>query len=372
MRILFFDDRIPYLLKGENNVIGGATIRLYALAKGLTSLGHTVAFLTWNGANEFASKKEVFELIESYDRSGGIKGIRFFTRKLSMLKTAKAYKPDVVLQISAAINTGVMAYVAKRLKVPAIFLPASNADADGEYKDYLSKSSQKLYEYGVRNTDLIICQNSYQDENFRITFPKTKRIIIHNPYFYEGKLPEILDRNERKYIAWVGNFSIFKNVPTAYEIIKSLPEVLFKLAGKETHKTDNETKIALEKLKKLENVAFVGHIERDEILNFLGNAYALFNTSIFEGFSNTFLEAFAAGTPIVTREKIDPDDIIAKNGLGIIVKENNQMADAINQLIKDKNYDAMAKKCQAYLVNNHESSVIAKQLEEGIMTALNH
>ncbi len=367
MRILFFDDRIPYLLKGENNVIGGATIRLYALAKGLTSLGHSVAFLTWNGANAFANKKEVFELIESYDQSGGIKGIRFFARKLSMLKSAKAYKPDVVLQISAAINTGVLAYVAKWLKVPAIFLAASNADADGEYKDYLSKSAQKLYEYGVRNADLIVCQNSYQNENFKCTFPKTKRVIIHNPYFYEGELPEILSKSKRKYIAWVGNFSIFKNVPAAYEVIKALPEVLFKLAGKETHKTDNETKKALEKLKALKNVEFVGHIERDEILDFLGNAYALFNTSIFEGFSNTFLEAFAAGTPIVTREKIDPDDIIAKNGLGIIVNESNQIAAAISKLIADENFDTMAQKCQTYLVNNHTSSVIAKQLEKSLL-----
>ncbi len=372
MRILFFDDRIPYLLKGDNNVIGGATIRLYALAKGLTSLGHTVAFLTWNGANAFANKKEVFELIESYNRSGGIKGIRFFTRKLSMLKSAKSYKPDVILQISAAINTGVMVYVAKRLKIPAIFLPASNADADGAYKDYLSKSAQKLYEYGVRNTDLIVCQNSYQDENFKITFPKTRRVIIHNPYFYEGELPEIINKDERKYIAWVGNFSVFKNVPAAYEIIKALPKILFKLAGKETHKTDFATKAALDELKKLKNVEFVGHIERDEILGFLGKAYALFNTSIFEGFSNTFLEAFAAGTPIVTRKKIDPDDIIATNGLGIIVKDNNQIADAINTLILDANYDAMAEKCQTYLVNNHESSVIAKQLEECFMKVLNH
>ncbi len=371
MRILFFDDRIPYLLKGDNNVIGGATIRLYALAKGLTSLGHTVAFLTWNGANAFANKKEVFELIESYDQSGGIKGIRFFTRKLSMLKSAKAYKPDVVLQISAAINTGVMSYVAKRLKVPAIFLPASNADADRKYKNYLSKSSQKLYEYGVRNADLIICQNGYQYKNFKDNFPNTERTIIHNPYFHEGKLPKILNRNERKYIAWVGNFSIFKNVPAACEIIKALPEVLFKLAGKETHKTDPATKTALDELKKLKNVEFVGHIERDEILDFLGKAYALFNTSIFEGFSNTFLEAFAAGTPIITRQKIDPDDIIATNGLGIIVKENEQIADAIKALINDTNYDTMTQKCQAYLVSNHESSVIAGQLEQSIKEILN-
>ena len=130
--------------------------------------------------------------------------------------------------------------------------------------------------------------------------------------------------------------------------------------------------MALEKLKKLKNVEFVGHIERDDILGFLGKAYALFNTSIFEGFSNTFLEAFAAGTPIVTRQKIDPDNIIATNRLGIIVKENNQIAEAIKALINDTNYNTMAQKCQTYLVSNHESSVIAKQLEGSIMKALNH
>ncbi len=366
MKLLFLDDRLPFYLGDKNYPVGGASIRVYALANGLTKLGHQVGLLTWKGASAHAGDVKELDFIESYDLNGGIKGLRFFQRRYQMYKSIKRYKPDFVFQISAAVNTGVMGFIAKLLNIPFIYLAASNADADGLYATYLPNSEQKMYRMGLRKAKMIIAQNQYQYDHFKRDFPEKLLGLIHNPFFYEEELPVVKPKKDRSYVAWVGNFAKVKNVPAAYEVIAALPQISFKLAGGETNKTDAPAKEALEKLQKLSNVEFVGHLGRNEVIPFLSNAFALFNTSNLEGFSNTFLEALAVGTPVVTRKDLDPDHILEKNQIGNIVNDNSQIADALLATCNDENFDNVARRCRAYLEENHSTTVIAQSLIDHI------
>ncbi len=366
MKLLFLDDRLPFYLGDKSYPVGGASIRVYALANGLTKLGHQVGLLTWKGAKKHAGNTNEFDFIESYDLNGGIKGLRFFERRFRMYRSIKEYKPDFVFQISAAVNTGVMGFIAKMLGIPFIYLAASNADADGKYAEYLPTSEQKMYRMGLRKSRMIIAQNQYQFDHFKKDYPHKSIGLIHNPFFYEGILPEVKPKIERSYVAWVGNFAKVKNVPAAYAIIASLPQLQFKLAGGETNKTDHAAKEALRKLEKLDHVEFVGHLGRNEVIPFLSNAFALFNTSNLEGFSNTFLEALAVGTPVVTRKDLDPDHILERNGLGNIVTSNEEISHALEATINDPQFDLMSMNCRKYLEKNHSTAFIAQSLLNNI------
>ncbi len=362
MRLLFLDDRLPHYLGDNNYPVGGASIRVYALASGLAELGHDVGILTWKGANQFVGKKYPFELIESYERNGGLKGLRFFNRRYRMFQSVKKFRPDYLFQVSAAVNTGVMSMIGNLLNIPFVYLAASNADADGKFAEILQKAEQRMYKMGLRKSSMIIAQNDYQLQHFQTQFPRKKIAKIHNPFFHPGALPAIKMFNERKYIAWVGNFVQVKNVPAAVSIAEELNDFTFKLAGGKTNKTDESSLQAMAKLEQMENVEFVGHMARNEVIEFLSGAYALFNTSDLEGFSNTFLEALAVGTPVVTRNDIDPDNILEKNELGNIVTSNDAIGNAIRAIINEEDYDILAKKRRDYLIKNHDIKVIAQRL----------
>ena len=138
-------------------------------------------------------------------------------------------------------------------------------------------------------------------------------------------------------------------------IAKKFPNYSFFIAGKSDVRIDEETKLTLEKLKECDNIKFVGFLKRSEIREFLGNAIALINTSFYEGFSNTFLESFEVGTPVLATSNVDPDKIIQKNNLGFVSENHEHLDRIVNKIINFESYDLISKKCREYVLNNHES-----------------
>ena len=67
---------------------------------------------------------------------------------------------------------------------------------------------------------------------------------------------------------------------------------------------------------------------------FYSRARVLVNTSDIEGFPNTYLQAWASGTPVVAF--FDPDGVIAREGLGATVRTADEMCEAVRRLTSDE------------------------------------
>ena len=363
MKILFIDFTLPYLLKDSSHPIGGWAVQLNAWINGLRTNGHQVGVLTWKGTGSFVNKKLDFDLIETYDPNRGIKILKYFYNYIPALyKGAAEYGPDVIIQACAGLNTGIMAFIADRLNIPFIYRVANDMGVDYRYKDRLRKYEQIVYRYGLRKADIILCQNRYQYNNLKEKFPKKPLHILHNPFLKYSDV-KINPNEERKYIAWLGVFQKQKNLPLLYDIARKCPGTTFKIAGMPGKSMDSDTERALASLKKLSNVVFVGYLPRKQVPLFLSKAVTLLNTSHYEGFSNTFLEAFSVGTPVIAPERVDPDDIIADNKLGISVKNDSDFPEFIKNLFGDKNrFNETKKRCREYVYKNHDPKMLAERL----------
>jgi glycosyltransferase involved in cell wall biosynthesis len=361
-RLLFLDFEIPYLLKDSNYPVGGACVRQYAFAEGLTKSGYAVGILTWKGANKYVGSNFSFELVESYSLNSGIKKLRWFYLRAPLIYRAiKRYKPNFLFQKCAGNNTGLIALLSKLTNTPFIYISTNDIDADGRYKEKLPKYTQILFNWGIKHTSGIICQNYYQYSNFKNKFPSKKITIIHNPYFLDKDLPRLKEKKERSYIAWVGIFQHQKNIPVLYDIVRNTPYLNYKIAGKAGSIIDNETKVALDKLHECKNVEFVGYIKRHNIYSFLSNSLALLNTSYYEGFSNTFIESFLSGTPVIATKDVDPDNIIQKNNLGWIVNNYEEIPEIINKIYKVTDYSDISRNCKEYVLKNHDPILLSKK-----------
>jgi glycosyltransferase involved in cell wall biosynthesis len=369
MKLLFYDSEIPEFLKNIGNPFGGACVRQYAIARGLVANGCQVGILTWKGAKDYVADKDYpFELVESYQRGKGIRVLRaIYLWVPKFYQATRGYSPDYLFQKGPAALTLMLGLVSKLSGCRFVFMATSNKDVDDRLATVMKGSIRFLYKAGLNLAHVIICQNNFQWQLFTKKYPDKRIILMRNPYFSEEELKPPKPLGERKYFAWIGNYRSVKNLPAVYEIAKNLPHYQFKVAGTVTMPKSygSETRDAVEKLSSCKNVELVGHLKREEVVPFLSEAYALFNTSFVEGFSNTFLESLAAGTPIVTRNEIDPDGMIANNKLGIIVKDYEEMPQALEKVATLDSFQEMAERCQKYLSDHHDPyKITGKLLQE--------
>jgi len=371
VKLLFYDSEIPEFLKNSRKTLGGACVRQYAIAQGLVANGCQVGILTWKGAKEYVGKNNLqFDLVESFPRNKGIKVLRAFYLWMPLLyKAVNSYKPDYLFQKGAAPITFMIGVISRLSGTRFVYLATSNKDGDNQLATVRNRFSRNLYYMGLKMAEAIVCQNGYQEETFKKMFPNKKVILMLNPFFSETELKPVKPLSERKYFAWIGNYRTVKNLPAVYDIAKSLPQYQFKVAGAIASEKNFgiEARIAVEKLEQCDNVELVGFLKREQIIPLLADAYVLFNTSHMEGFSNTFLESFAAGTPIVTREEIDPDGLIAGNKLGRIVKYNEEIPEALISLAEDSSFDEMSIRCQKYLTDHHSANSITNKFLQDLV-----
>ena len=360
MKVLFFDFNLPYFLANNSYPVGGATVQLYAWLHGFIANNVKVGLLTFKGAKDIIGSETNIELYETYHINRGRKFLKWIYYRLpTTLNQLRQSNADVVIKATPELATGMIALVCFWLRIPFVYRVANDIEADDRIKLRKEPYEIMAFKYALRTAKAIICQNSYQFTRFRELYPNKPVIILHNPY-----LNSLVNKNlqeNRSYVAWVGIFQTQKNLPGLYEIATSLPNVKFKIAGDYFKALDQQSEFALEQLHRCKNVEFVGFLKPGDIPDFLVKAYLLLNTSHYEGFSNTFLEAFAVGTPVVTIRNVDPDEIIYKHGLGISVCQHADLKSAVENLIASPDYDTISKKCKDY-INAHHDPVQLSQL----------
>ncbi len=330
-KVFIVDDRLPYLFDDINYPVGGATVQAFAWFHGFSEK-FDVTILS-NSKKNFTS--DDINVIQ-YPRTGGspfglIRAIRMLN------KTIKKEKPEIVFVTVAGLNAfiwGILTlfnklYYIQRISNDIVYEKNVYRKKIGFIKNFLSR-------IGIRHAKLVLVQNDYQYKNLNGIVPSENILKVHNPYKSKYTTINPEEEDERSYIGWVGLFQYQKNLPALFEIAQQCPNLNFRIAGKDSAKVDSETLGYIQKLKELPNVAFVGMLDRKEIINFFSKAKCLLNTSHYEGFSNTYLEAFSVGTPVVTRSKTDPDDIIKNNQLGLVAKDYSELPNLLQKINSQK------------------------------------
>jgi len=92
----------------------------------------------------------------------------------------------------------------------------------------------------------------------------------------------------------------------------------------------------------------------------------LVNTSLIEGFSNTFIEAWLHGLPVITLE-VDPDNLIKEHSLGKVPGSMEQMEADIKILMSDdKLWSLMSKKCRLFASEKFDIKEKVNALENSL------
>ena len=362
-KYLFIDDMLINVLLKEQKPSGGAAVQTYAWIRGLMKEGQDVVCMT--NLSEFDTIKEEnkdIKLIPFYNASFGLRWLRWIYYRIPFLyNSIKKTKPVFIIQGVPDWTTCIYAVISKILNKHFIIRVACDCFVDDRIYIYHSRLSKVLMYIGFSLSDTIMCQNNYQLKNLTEKYPEKNILKYGNPFFNIDKI-SITSSDSRQYISWVGLFQYQKNMKLLFEIALSLKNESFKIVGEEySAEIDDESKLYVTKLKKLNNVEFVGFLSRKQVIKLLKESKFLLNTSFFEGFSNTYLESMSCGTPIIATENANPDSIITKFNLGFVYKDITE----IDDFLKHQNTDEYIKMSQSvidYVNEKHNYRKLSRDL----------
>jgi glycosyltransferase involved in cell wall biosynthesis len=242
---------------------------------------------------------------------------------------------DVYVHAGSGAEVGAYALICRLLHRQFVFVVASNADLDNRY-GLTGGSLRQLYPLGVRLADRVVCRTEDQRALLRRRFGRDGLLIrcAHS-------IPMESDE-DRKTILWVGRIHRVKQPLLFLDLADRCPELCFTMVGMRDPLQSDLWDSVQARIRKMQHVAFHSNLPFAGMNELFKSAALVVNTSQYEGFPNTYVQAAAHGVPIVSLS-VDPDRVIAEQGLGRCVAGNfEHLVGAVRRLADD---DALRADC---------------------------
>ncbi|HET6264384.1 MAG TPA: glycosyltransferase family 4 protein [Usitatibacter sp.] len=317
---------------GRLGVVGGAELQQTLLAKTLAMRGYRVSMISIDYGQQDGTEAHGVRICNMHKPDEGIPVVRFvYPRLTSLWKALKRVDADVYYQRTAAVYTGYLAAFSKFYGKRCIYAGASDVDFIPRRQDITHLRDKLLFEYGLRRVDRVIVQHEHQARLLRENYGREGILI---PNCYDAPAGARADR--QGYVLWVATMRDSKRPEMMLEIARRLPQLrLVMVGGPDVGKRGEEKARALrEAAAKLPNVDFRGYVPLEETERLFNGARVFLNTSAYEGFPNTFLQAWARGMPTVGTVDVGlrrPDGLLAYD----YVVDAEDAASRVHRLMTD-------------------------------------
>ena len=317
---------------GHSGHIGGVERQTSLMAKWFAARGYQVSMLTWDEGQGDGGETDGVRVFKMCRKDGGIKGLRFFWPKwTSLIAAMRRADADVYYQNCGEYVTGQVALWCRRHGRKFVYSVANDPDCDGCLPEMRTIRERVLYRYGLKHADTVIVQTKRQQEMLRTDFGRDSVVIpMPCPGPSEDEYIECEPaHNGSRYVLWIGRICEQKRPDRLLDLAEACPDLEFDLVGPAA---DTEyARTVCRRAKGTVNVTLHGPAAWDRVPEFYKKARVMCCTSDYEGFPNTFLEAWSYGLPIVST--VDPDNLIAEKGLGRVAKDVPELARGIRALL---------------------------------------
>ena len=361
MKICFAGiDNLPVLAPEYGDLpIGGESVQQTLLARVLARRGHAVSMVVADHGQDDGAQWDGIRVYKTYRPGSGIPVVRFLhPRWTGTWRALARANADVYYTSCAGMHVGLLALFCRRFGRRLVFRAASDPDCDRARLPVLVKHARDraLYRHGLRRADAILVQSSLQAETLLRDYGLVSRIagmLVDAATPAPGRDIDVL---------WVGNIKRVKRPDRILHVTAKLPDLSLHVAGGETRGEEALFREFTRAVACAGNVVFHGRLPYREASALYGRARVLLNTSDVEGFPNAYLQAWQNGVPVVTL--IDPDGIIAREGLGRVAKSATELSDAIQSLLRPAAWHAASERCRAYMARHYsEERVVLDYLD---------
>ena len=354
-RICFVAHYAYSVLAGiDSGHIGGIERQTSLMARWFASKGYEVSMITWDEGQLDGLIIDGVRLFKMCRKNAGVKGLRFLWPKWSSLcRAMREANADIYYYNCGDLGLGQIVMWCRRHGRKCVFSVASDPICDPELPVLKPLRERILYRYGLKHSDSVIVQTQRQQQMLHEGFGIESTMIpmpCEELAAREHIHPEI-SCEESSHILWVGRISKEKRFEWILDVAEQCPEITFDIVG--ASNTDSVYASALMKRAAgIRNVNMHGLVLHGEIASYYRRCRILCCTSAYEGFPNTFLEAWSCGIPVVST--FDPDGIIAKYNLGWAVSSVAELVRALRESMNEtKKWQSASKSARDYYLKNH-------------------
>ncbi len=339
------------VFNNSQKTFGGATVQLY------------------NYASELAKSYDVHGLINRYDDIDPETHDKFkldFTFRRTdyfLFKIVRFYrvlrriKPDVIIQRGLTYMSPLLACLCRLCGIRFIFMYAHDREARGRFQrtDMLNV----LYPLLLRFSHALIVQNGYQQGLIKEKY-SAKTHKIRNGF----KIEEA-DESVKQSVLWVSRLEPWKRPEVFIELAERMPERNFIMIAPRVNGFEEYAQSIYQKAEKVGNIDLHRFVHFDDIDYFFRQARVFVNTSMEEGFPNTFIQSCKHRTSIVSL-CVNPDGFIDNSNVGFSCNNDKEhLFECVNRIFTDRQLaEKFAEGAYLYAKNNHNIEVNVKLLQE--------
>jgi len=331
MKICFVAQLIyPYLSNfHETKTAGGAELQQVFIGKGLKEKGFDVSYISMDYGQRDEKAIDGLKIFKTFTASEGLFGIRFFYPRLYKIwKALKRADADIYYVRCATFLPGVVAQFCRRNHRKFIYAGAHVTDFIPEQFRIPTKRDEMLYVYGLRRADKIIVQSHEQKQLLQKNFNLSSTIIPN----FSPESQKKIKKNDRKYVLWVSTIRKWKRPEHFLELASQFPQERFLMIGGPSFGEDELYRTIEHRSKNIKNLKFLGYQPYTTTESYFDRCKIFVNTSVYEGFPNTFLQAWRRGIPVISY--FDPDHVIEQNRLGTVISTRSGLKKALEDLLQ--------------------------------------
>jgi glycosyltransferase involved in cell wall biosynthesis len=310
MKLAMVNNGVYYYASGSPHAVGGAERQQFLLARALVNSGWSVTV----GVRGILPPK-ARRVLDGLEFVGLDQGQPL----MAWYRFLASERPHWWYWRCAYHLWGAAVEVARLTGVRTIFSTALDREVNPRNALFWRRRWWPLYAWGLSRTDRIFVQHRGQ--------------LTGLPKRWQGKayvVPSIAGQ-----VSATRSLREPKRPDLLIQIAREMPNIRFIVCGGPSSYASSPGygERIVNELRNVKNIEFHGAVSPDEAERTIAQSAVFLCTATEEGFPNTFLQAWASGTPVVSLN-IDPDGLVKEKGLGIVAGSVSQAVNAIQRLVE--------------------------------------
>ena len=359
---------------GEGH-LGGVERQTAIMARWLAARGHQVSVLIWDQGAGAVREVDGIRLISICPSNSGWPLFRLIhPRVTGLMRAMRAADADVYYHNCAEALTGVIARWARAHGKKFVFSVASDSDVDPRLPEMGRSYERWLFRTGLKRAHRIFVQTARQQRALAASFGVEGKVLPMPCPGPEESAFDLARPAGPPRVAWVGRIDTMKRLEWLLDIAERMPDIQFDVVAanmgvalQHPHLAGYATQLR-QRAGSMANVAWHGTVPHEKLAEIYRAALCLCCTSTYEGFPNTFLEAWSQGRPVVS--SFDPDGLIQSRQLGAYATQAGEFVAAIRNLVQlPEAWHEQAQRSREYFLSTHAPAESMPRFEREFLDA---